>query len=247
MIEFLGLDPNFPIIYMVPLFVFGPIFFLVLYNLGLKHLINPSPEVRRQVKLRQQEKKRLAAERQQKIKDSGLKMGAGQRTPAQLFVQGLAYALFALGIAYFSTAPAYVANPPGMAQLKLSFTHAGKYRQECRKRSREELAKLAANMRAPMSCGRERWPVIADLSLNGKKVFSGVASPAGLFRGGQSSFYQELAVPAGFHTINLGLWDSRGEAGPDDYDYTLQSRVELTAGEILVIGFDNETGRITLE
>ncbi len=245
--EFLGVSPDFPIFSFVPLLVFGPVFFLVLYNLGLKHIINPSPEVREHKRLLKEERAREAVERHQKMKDAGLKLKATKRTPFQYLGQGATFVMFALVISYFSTSPAYVAHPPQKALLMLSFTHPGKHVQECKKRTREELAKLAANMRAPMDCSRERQPVIVDLTLDGEKIHQGIAIPAGLSKDGHSSFYQQFTVDPGKHQITVGVWDSRSEVGEGDYDFVLEQEVELMAKEILVIGFDNAAGRITLE
>ncbi|MBL6931678.1 MAG: hypothetical protein ISR45_01930 [Rhodospirillales bacterium] len=245
--EFLGVSPDFPIFSFVPLVVFGPVFVLVLYNLGLKHIINPSAEVKEQNRLRKADEARETAERKQKMDDAGMKMKATKKTPLQLLGQGATFAVFALVISYFSTSPAYVAHPPEKALLKLSMTHAGKHVQECKKRSREELAKLAANMRAPMDCSRERWPVIVDLALDGERIFTGSATPTGLSKDGHSSFYEGFPVVTGVHTISVGVWDSKAKADSDDFDYVLKQEVNLKPQEILVISFDNAAGRITLE
>ncbi len=245
--EFLGVSPDFPIFSFVPLVVFGPVFFLVLYNLGLKHIINPSAEVKEHKRLLKEQEAQEKAERQQKMKAAGMKMMAPKKTPLQLVGQGITFAIFAVTIGYLSTSPAYIAHSPEKAQLKLSFTHAGKHVEECKKRTREELAKLAANMRAPMECSRERWPVIAELSLDGKNIYQGVARPAGIKKDGHSSFYQEFPVATGKHTITVGLWDTRAEAGDGDYDFILEQEVDLKAKEILVIGFDNAAEKVTLE
>ncbi len=245
--EFLGVSPDFPIFSFVPLVVFGPIFVMVLYNLGLKHIINPSPEAKEQILLRKEEEARETAERKLKMDAAGMKMRVPKKTLLQFAGQAATFAMFALVIGYLSTSPAYVAHPPEKAQLKLSLTHAGKHVQECKKRTREELAKLAANMRAPMDCSRERWPVIVNLALNGKRIYTGVASPTGLSKDGHSSFYQEFPVAIGTHNITVGVWDTRREAGTGDYDFVLDKEIDLKPREILVIGFDNAAGRITLE
>lgn len=245
--ELLGVDPNIPIFHLVPLIVFGPIFALVLYNFGLKHILNPSDEVKEQIRLRKEEETRQKAEHQQKMDDAGMMMKSAKRTPFQLLGQGATFAVFAVVIGYLSNSPAYIAHPPSQAQLKLSFTHAGKHVEECKKRTREELMALPANMRTPMDCSRERWPVIVDLSLDGEKLYTGVATPTGLSKDGHSSFYEEFSVQSGKHTVTIGMWDSRGDAGAGDYDYELEQVVDLTPKEVLVIGFNNETGQVTLK
>jgi|GEM_PF-130924 len=245
--ELLGIDPDIPLFHLIPFVVFSPIFFYVLYNLGLKEIFNPSPEVREQRRLHKEALAREAAERTSKLQDSGLKLKTAKRTPLQLLGQGVTFALFALVIGYFSGAPAYVSHPPEKALLMLSFTHAGQHVEKCKKRSREELAKLAPNMRAPMSCSRERWPVIAQLSLDGDNFFQGVATPAGFSKDGHSSFYEDFSVSTGKHRIKVYLWDGVANAGQGAPDFMLEQDVDLGPREILVIGFDNEAGRITLE
>ena len=213
----------------------------------MKEIINPSPEVREQKRLLKEEQARETDERHAKIKASGLKMKVAKKTPLQLLGQAVFFALFGLFVIYFSSSPVYVAHPPEQARVMLSFTHAGQHREECKKRSREELAKLAANMRAPMNCSRERWPLVIDLALDGKKVYQGVAIPAGLSRDGHSSFYQKFPIDAGTHRIKVGMWDSGEGASQDEYDFVLEHSIDIRPREILVIGFDNASGQFTLE
>lgn len=245
--ELLGIDPSIPVFHLVPLVVFGPIFALVLYNLGLKHILNPSDEVKEQIRLRKEGEALEKADRQKKMDDSGMKMMASKKTPLQFLGQAVTFAFFAAVIGYFSSSLTYTAHPPEKALMKLSFTHAGKHVEECRKRTREELMALPANMRKPMDCKRERWPIIVDLGLNGQNIYRGVATPAGLSKDGHSSFYQTFPISSGKHTVTIGMWDSRGEAGDENYDYVLEQVVDLAPQEILVIGFNNETGRLTLK
>jgi len=79
--EFLGVSPDFPIFSFVPLVVFGPIFVLVLYNLGLKHIINPTAEAKEHNRLMKEEQAREAAERKQKMDAAGMKLMAPKKSP----------------------------------------------------------------------------------------------------------------------------------------------------------------------
>ena len=45
-----------------------------------------------------------------------------------------------------------------LAQIRLSFVHGGDRAEPCRRRTREELEKLAPNMRKPLECSRRRLP-----------------------------------------------------------------------------------------
>ena len=241
---FFGLSPNFPIFYIVPLFVFGPIFLFVLYQLGLKELINPSAETRANIKLRKDHEKRDAAEQHAKMAKAGLDKSQRRHTPLQWLGQALTFLVFAIAIGYFSSAPSYRVNQPGTAEVRLSFTHPPQRKEKCHKRSREELLKLAPNMRAPMSCSRERWPLVVDLSIDGVQVFHGVSIPAGQARDGHSSFYEKFPVSAGPHRVIVRIRDEGGETR-EEYDYTGQTPVDLKAAGILVIGFSNADGQIT--
>ena len=239
----LGLSPDFPILYVIPIVVFGPVFVMILYHLGLKEIIRPSPEAREHSRKLKQQENQAKNERQKKLTDSGL---AGSKiiiSPLQWLGQGVTYVLFALVIAWFSSSPAYQYQSPEMAEVRLSLTHPGQRIAECRKRSRQELQKLPANMRAPMSCSRERWPLTVELELDGKLVFQGVARPTGLSSDGHSSFYERFPVVGKSHKIAVRLWDGDGK---DKADYTLEKEITLSPSEILVIGFDNGTRQLTL-
>jgi len=244
MSELLGLAPDFPIFYLIPVLVFGPIFFTILYQFGLKDLINPSLEDRQYRQSLKQHEDDLENERSQKLTESGLVSSGLKRHPLQWLGQALTYIMFAGVIAYFSNAPSYQAHPPDKAEIRLSLTHPGRHKVECRKRTREELQKLSANMRAPMSCARERWPLVVKMMLDGKPVFSGSAQPAGLSKDGHSSFYEKFPVSGQPHSIQVQLWDGPATGEPD---YVLKRNVSLSPLEILVIGFSNSGQGLTLQ
>ncbi|MHA1597273.1 MAG: hypothetical protein ACTSV1_00995 [Alphaproteobacteria bacterium] len=238
--EWLGLDPDFPIFYAFPLLVFGPIFLLVLYYIGLKEIINPSAEVRARRHLAHAARQRAKADRDRKLKAAGLYRAGLERTPRQWLGQALTYALFALVVAWFSSSPAYVASDPELALIKLSLTHPGQRKEPCRKMTAEELQQLAANMRTGLLCSRERWPLLGELVIDGQTLYRGSARPAGLAADGHSSFYEKFPVATGEHHIVFRLNDSGG----DGYDYVIEARVELSTAQILVVSFDNQRGRL---
>ena len=157
--------------------------------------------------------------------------------------QALLYALFALIIGYFSSSPPYRHLPPDQALIKLSFSHEGQRVSECRKRTAEELAKLAPNMRAPMDCPRERSPVTVEIDLDGVPAYRHVATPSGLSRDGASTVYQRIPVLAGEHDLAVRLNDDARRKG---FNYSREQRVTLKPGRVLVIDFDAEKGGITL-
>jgi len=83
--------------------------------------------------------------------------------------QAAVYGLIALALGYFSDQPAYTHFPPDRALVKLSLVHPGAPAGECRRRTPEELAQLAPNMRKVLDCPRGRLPVL---------VFSGTIATA---------------------------------------------------------------------
>jgi hypothetical protein len=152
--------------------------------------------------------------------------------------QGAVYLLLALGVAYFSDRPAYTHFPADMALLKLSFAH-GAQKGECRRRTADELAKLAPNMRRPTACSRERLPVTVELLLDGKPVYHAVLPPSGLAGDGPSRVYQRFAVPAGRHALIARLRDSDR---PDGFDYERTATIDLAPAQSLAIDFRSEMG-----
>lgn len=161
--------------------------------------------------------------------------------PLALVGQALFYGLFAVIIGYFSTGPRYRHLPPDRALIKLSFSHHGQPVAECHKRTAEELAKLAPNMRAPMECGRERSPVKLEVVLDGKPLYAGVSPPSGLSRDGTSTAYQRFVVPAGEHMLDVKLNDN---VRVKDFNFAKAEKVTLKPAQILVIDFDIEKGGV---
>lgn len=152
------------------------------------------------------------------------------------------YIAFAVFIGYFSTRPAYVQRPPSQAAVKLALSHQGQLKRPCRRRSPDELAELAPNMRRPMDCPRERWPVRLTLSLDGETVYERTVAPTGFSRDGTSYAYDRLRVPAGDHEVALAVWDSgAGDAEP----YARTEKVRLTPGQVLVVEFVDGAFRFT--
>ncbi len=164
--------------------------------------------------------------------------------PLSWMGQALLYALFALIIGYFSTSPPYRHLPPDQALIKLSFSHQGKLVAECRKRTPEELAKLAPNMRAPLDCQRERSPVTVEIDLDGSPAYRHVAKPSGLSKDGASTVYHRFPVSAGDHRLEIRLKD---DVRAKSFNYRREEILTLKPGKVLVIDFNQEAGGITLQ
>jgi len=157
----------------------------------------------------------------------------------QYIGQLIAYALFALVVGYFATQPAYTHLDPDKAQIKLSFSHAGEHRQECRRLTQEELNQLPPNMRRPMDCPRERLSLLVELELDGELLYQDKLPPSGLAGDGASTAYRKFPVTAGVHNLVARLRDSRRK---DGFDYEQVAKITLTPQQIFVIDFRPELG-----
>jgi hypothetical protein len=157
--------------------------------------------------------------------------------------QALLYALFALVIGTFSRWPVYHPLGAGLAQIKVSFTHAGKPVGDCRRLTEAELAQLPPNMRAPMQCPRERSPVTVEVDVGGKTAMRRTVAPSGLSRDGASAVYQRLEVPAGEQRIAVRLNDDARRTG---FTHEREATLTLAPAQVLVIDFDAGKGGITL-
>lgn len=160
-----------------------------------------------------------------------------------------AYGVFIAFIGYLSASPAYVYLQPDQAQIKLSFSHAGKPISECRERSDEELARLAPNMRIRKVCPRERSRVAVVLEMDGKLLYSEILLPSGLRNDGTSTTYKKFSVKAGKYKFKVKLKDDfkKTDSAKDissldmnDFNYTYSEEVKLEPGKIMVIDFNKE-------
>ena len=153
--------------------------------------------------------------------------------PLNYLGQGVAYALFAIIIGYFSSYPEYEHMPPDQALVKLSFAHAAQRKGACRERTDEELAKLKPNMRIRMDCPRGRADVVVELEMDGKQLYHVVLPPSGLSRDGASSMYRSMPVPAGTHNFVARLKDQE-EGG---FGFVQEQSITLQPGKVMVIDF----------
>lgn len=158
--------------------------------------------------------------------------------------QAVIYALFGGLIGYFSSAPPYEYFPADQTLVKLSFAHGAKRKGECRRRTREELLKLAPNMRKPVVCPRERLPVYVELALDGKTIYRASLPPAGLSHDGPSQVYARLPIPAGRHELTARLRDTARTTG---FDYERTETLDLEPRRSLAIDFRADIGGFVFE
>ncbi len=225
------------VFYIVPILVFGPIVFFVLFKaFGIQSLFSLSDE---QKELQRKHRKFESALEIETAKSARYKKP--KLTVIKIIGQGLLYAPFLLAIGYFSSYPSYEFAPENTAQIKLSLTLWGERKIPCRTRTAEELKELSPNMRGAKSCSRERHPVRITFNLNGDTVFNKSASPAGLRDDGPSSFYQTFMVPSGKHELVVNIYNGDNVTPVETFTQgiTLSSGQAIalthTAGEGIVI------------
>lgn len=156
-----------------------------------------------------------------------------------LLGQGIAFIIFAVGLAYFSNSPSYTYHDPDMALLMVSFSHASEHKEECRPFTTEEIAALAPNMRRPLDCPRERVPVHVEVIMDGNILLSKSYNPTGLAKDGSASIYESIPVKPGQHQLIAKLRDSRRQ---DSFDYESNISFTLKPKEIFVVDFRKELG-----
>ena len=153
--------------------------------------------------------------------------------------QAVAYALFAAFIGYFANQPDYTHIEPGKAVIKLSFSHAGDHKEECRRLTQEELNAIAPNMRRLQECARERLPLLIELTLDGELLYRDQLPPSGLASDGASTAYKKFPVEAGTYRLTARLRTSRRSGG---FDFEKTAEVTLAPAQNFVIDFRPEMG-----
>lgn len=153
--------------------------------------------------------------------------------------QALVYGAIMVMLGYFATQPAYRHFPEGYARITMTFSHGGKHKGGCRRRTAEEIAKLPPNMRRPFDCPRNRLPVYVQLQVDGYTVYEESLKPTGVQSDGPSRAYKGIKVAAGPHKIIARLRDSDRTEG---YDYERDADVVLKPSQHLVIKFRAEAG-----
>lgn len=160
-----------------------------------------------------------------------------------LIGQAAVYAAIATVIGYFSDAPAYIHFPTDKALIKLSLIHGGQ-RKGCRERTPEELGQLPPNMRSPVVCLRQRFPVVVEFKLDGHDLYHALLPPTGLFSDGPSQTYVKFAVPPGPHKLEMKLQDLGRTEG---WDYGQEVDIDLKPLQNLTIDFKAQAGAFLIK
>jgi len=229
--------------FIVPIIVFGPLFLWIFYNFGVRELIKIPGELRRKKNREAVAEADILAERTRKRGTGAVWLIRGpNKTAFGYFMQGITFLWFAGLIGFFASSPPYLYQDPQMALVKLSFSHPGQRQVECSTRSAKELAKLELNMRAKLSCPRERWPVYFELELDNQILFGEAAKPAGFSNDGPSSFYQTFVVPAGQHRLILRLRDK----GEDGFSFETAQMLQISPRQVVAVQFHATKGGFTV-
>ncbi len=145
--------------------------------------------------------------------------------------------LFIALIAAFSSGPTVRQLEEGMAVITLAFGHAGEPVRACHKRTPEELAALAPNMRAPMDCPRERSIIKVELLMDGELIHNIVAPPPGAFKDQGVDVYENVTVPEGHHEFTVRMND---DAQTEGFTYSNNYSVNLAPAQLLFIDFSQQ-------
>lgn len=151
-------------------------------------------------------------------------------------LQAFNYLLFMAVVWYFSIKPPYHQLEGDEAVITLSFTHATKIREACRKLSQEELMKLAPNMRLSTSCPRERSPLNIELYLDEKLLTKEELEPLGLHKDQGVSLFKSVKVKAGQHELRVWMNDDVNIDGPT---YVYKEKISLKPEQLLLLDFDS--------
>lgn len=158
---------------------------------------------------------------------------------ARYLGQALTLVLFGLAVGVFSDTPRYRHLGEDRAVVKLSLVLSTERAGQCRRRTAEELARLAPNMRKPLDCPRGRLPLLVELEIDGAPVYRASAQPTGLAGDGPARVYRSFELPAGPHRLAARL---RTSARADGFDYTAARELTLAPRQNLVIDFKQEAG-----
>ncbi|MDH5737606.1 MAG: hypothetical protein OEZ23_04815 [Gammaproteobacteria bacterium] len=161
----------------------------------------------------------------------------------QLTGQLIAYGLFVVFIGVFADYPLWSHSDHNEAEIKLSINHAGQLKMPCRKRSAEELAELAPNMRSEMVCSRERSDLVLQMLLNEKMVYSKTIEAGGIGSDGEASAYARLKVDAGDYHLQVRMKD---DANTDGFNYHLDQNIHLESRQVMVVQFNKLKGGFVL-
>lgn len=149
------------------------------------------------------------------------------------------YTLFMLVVWYFSIMPPYHQLDDDQSVITLSFTHATRTREACRKVTQEELLKLAPNMRLSMDCPRARSPLKIELYLDDQLYIEETLEPPGFHNDQNVNIFKRIEVKAGEHKLRVWMNDDINIEG---ITHQHEQIVTLKPAQQLLIDFDSGPG-----
>lgn len=233
-------EENMVWFYAVPFMIFGPIYFAFMWHIGVKNLFKKDHEKIERKRLEAEHEERIAKRRESKAGTKAREVHRASQPSMYWVWQGALYVLFIAAVGVFSASPNYSFLGAGKAQIKMNMAHPGQRIEPCVKRTKEELSKLAPNMRAQMKCSRERAVVVLELLLDGETIFKGESIPTGLRRDGSSNYYEKFFVSAGEHILTVRMNDGDKTK---DYTHELSRTVNMKPTQNIIVGFHEHEHR----
>ncbi|MBI4817912.1 MAG: hydrogenase iron-sulfur subunit [Deltaproteobacteria bacterium] len=123
--------------------------------------------------------------------------------------------------------------------LVVSFKHAGRAEESCRKLTADELAKLPIHMRKAEVCDRSRAPVRLRVHVDGVATLEESYSPNGLFGDGASVALERISISPGEHLIGIEVADSVDATA---WEHREERRMEFSTEVSRVVLFDKASG-----
>lgn len=149
---------------------------------------------------------------------------------------------FAGGVAWLSSAPTTYATAED-ATLRLSWRAPGVRLEECRRRTEEELERLAPHMRTPEVCSRRLADYELRVDLDGVGAIRDTVRAGGA-RGDRPLYvYRDLAVRPGRHALAVefaALVPEGSVVGDGTNRYSFEDVVDVAAAEVALVTIDGE-------
>ena len=124
------------------------------------------------------------------------------------------------------------------SMLMFSFKHSGKHIAEEIKLTPEELMKLPPHMRGRSAKAGKRYPVYAEVEIDGKKVISNSYTAGGLKAEGSAYAYEKIIVMPGIHKVKIKMSDTDSR---DQFDYAYEQELEFKPSRQICIDFSSAT------
>jgi len=141
-----------------------------------------------------------------------------------------------LAFGYLTDAPPYQINSENQTELKLVVRHSGRVLGECKTLNTQELGELAPNMRAPMSCPREKATIAVKLKIDDVAVVDEMLSPSGLHKDGVLILYRQLPLVVGTRNFDLKITH---QLDTHDASDQLSRMVDVDTNSIVIIDYSD--------